>query len=473
MSTPPSTLARITQSLSARLLLLTIAFVMLGEVLIYVPSIARYRLVYLEERVAASRLAAFALSVDVAPSGKVSPALTRALLSHAKVDAIALHRLNGKVMALMGDMPPSIDASFDLREATPIGLIRDGFGTLFSGGTREIQVMSHSPMDDPGISIEIVLHEKALFDGMLDYSSRILQLSLVLAAVTAILVFISLHFLMVRPMRGITASLVAFRERPEEEASTIRPSRRRDEVGIAQRELAMMQTQLRQALRQKTRLAALGEAVSKINHDLRNMLATVSLVSERLARVEDPEVKRVTPRLYQAIDRAFDFCTQTLTFARADDGTPERSRFALSPLVAEVGEDLARPDGVRIDWQNEVPDDLDVTANRDQLFRVLSNLARNAAEALARQPDNAGNVTVSARREGGNTVIEMADNGPGVPPQIQAHLFEPFTGADKPGGAGLGLAIARDLMRAHKGEIDLLSSDSHGSRIRLRLPEDA
>ena len=473
MSTPPSTLARITQSLSARLLLLTIAFVMLGEVLIYVPSIARYRLVYLEERVAASRLAAFALSADAAPGGEISPALSRELLSHAKVDAIVLHRPTGGVMARMGDMPPSIDASFDLREATPIGLIRDGFGTLFSGGTREIQVMSHSPMDDPGVSIEIVLREKALFDGMLDYSSRILQLSLVLAAVTAILVFFSLHFLMVRPMRGITASLVAFRERPEEEASTIRPSRRRDEVGVAQRELAMMQTQLRQALRQKTRLAALGEAVSKINHDLRNMLATVSLVSERLGRVDDPEVKSVTPRLYQAIDRAFDFCTQTLTFARADSASPERRRFALRPLVEEVGEGLTPPDGTQIDWQNEVPDDLEISADHDQLFRVLSNLARNAAEALAKQPDGSGRVTVSARREGGDTVIEVADNGPGVPVQIQAHLFEPFTGSEKPGGAGLGLAIARDLMRAHKGEIELLSSDSRGSRFRLRLPEDA
>ena len=459
------------QSLSARLLLLTVVFVMLGEVLIYVPSIARYRLVYLEERIAASRLAA--LAVEAAPDGMISPELGLELLSHARVDAIAMDRPNGKVMILKGDMPPSIDASFDLRKATPIGLIRDGFDTLFSGGTREIQVMGHSPMDHTGVNVDIVLNEKALFDGMLDYSSRILQLSLVLAAITAFLVFFSLHGLMVRPLRSITASLVAFRERPEDEASTIRPSRRRDEIGVAQRELAGMQIQLRQALRQKTRLATLGEAVSKINHDLRNMLATVSLVSERLARVEDPEVKSVTPRLYQAIDRAFDFCTQTLTFARADNGTPERRRFALRPLVEEVGEGLTPSGGTRIDWQNEVPDDLEVSADRDQLFRVLSNLARNAAEALDKQSGGAGRITVSARREGDDTVIEVADNGPGVPVQIQARLFEPFTGSEKPGSAGLGLAIARELMRAHKGDIELLHSDSHGSRFRLHLPENA
>lgn len=470
MNTSTSTLARIAKSLSARLLLLTIVFVMLGEVLIYVPSIARYRLVYLEERIAASRLAA--LAVEAAPDGMISPELGLELLSHARVDAIAMDRPEGKVMILKGDMPPKIDASFDLREATPMGLIRDGFDTLFSGGTREIQVMGHSPMDDSGVNVDIVLYEKALFEGMLDYSSRILQLSLVLAAITASLVFFSLHCLMVRPLRSIIASLVAFRERPEDEASTFRPSRRRDEFGVAQRELAGMQTQLRQALRQKTRLAALGEAVSKINHDLRGMLATVSLVSERLARVEDPEVKSVTPRLYQAIDRAFDFCTQTLTFARADEGTPERSRFALRPLVEEVGEGLTRPDGARIDWCNEVAEDLEVSADHDQLFRVLSNLARNADEALAKQPDGAGRITVSAHREGANTVIEVADNGPGVPVHIQARVFEPFTGSEKPGGAGLGLAIARDLMRAHKGEIELLSSDSGGSRFRLRLPDD-
>src|SRR3546814_2534761 len=98
--------------------------------------------------------------------------------------------------------------------------------------------------------------------------------------------------------------MVAFRANPEMAANTRPPSGRSDEFGIAQPGLATMQQGLRAALLQKTRLAALGTAVTKVNHDLRNILATASLISDRLAKSGDPAVRSMAPALVHAIDRA-------------------------------------------------------------------------------------------------------------------------------------------------------------------------
>src|SRR5690606_5767639 len=110
------------------------------------------------------------------------------------------------------------------------------------------------------------------------------------------LVYLSLQWLLVRPMRALTQNMTAFSEAPEDETRIIVPSGRSDEIGIAERQLQAMQHGLRAALRQKAHLAALGAAVARINHDLRNILSSASLMSDRLAHIEAPEVKRIAPR---------------------------------------------------------------------------------------------------------------------------------------------------------------------------------
>ncbi len=282
---------------------------------------------------------------------------------------------------------------------------------------------------------------------------------------TASLVFLSLQWLMVRPMRRVTESLVAFREAPEDPSSDVALSERSDEIGVAQRELAEMQHGLRAALRQRAHLAAVGSAVSKIHHDLRNILSTAVLVSDRLAHSDDPEVKRQTPALMAAIDRALSLCEDTVSFARAGGPEPRRERIDLAALVDEVGSALAVPaDGVA--WHNDVPGGFTVSADRDQLFRVLFNLGRNAVQAM----DGAGEVRVSARHDDSTAVIEVADSGPGLPPKAREHLFEPFAGSTRPGGTGLGLPIAREIMHAHGGALRLARSDETGTAFRLELP---
>ncbi|MFO0998211.1 MAG: HAMP domain-containing sensor histidine kinase [Alphaproteobacteria bacterium] len=448
------------RSLSARLLVLTIFFVMVAEVLIYAPSIARFRLGYFEERLAASRLATLAL--EAAPDHVVDPGLEVKLLDHAGAYGITLYRgtQHGELM-LSRDMPPAVDQAFDLRQSTFLGLVVDAFATLARRGQYVMRVSAPSVMD-PGMLIEVVMDEAPMRRAMYDYSKRILLLSIVISVITAALVFASLQWLLVGPMRRITENMMAFRLSPEDPARVIVPGGRSDEIGVAQQALADMESGLRDSLRERARLAALGSAVTRINHDLRNILATAQLMSDRLATLDDPAVKRLAPPLMAAIDRAVTLCGRTIDFARSDEPI-RRERFRLHALVDDVGQSIAA--GRTIVWANETADSVEVNGDRDQIFRVLSNLAANAAEAGAKR------VTVSASRMDGILSIEVKDDGPGLSPAVRDSLFMPFGKSERPGGTGLGLAIARDITRAHGGDLDLVATSAAGATFRLRLPD--
>ena len=449
------------RSLSARLLVLTIAFVLLGEVLIYVPSIARFRKVYLDERIAAAHLAT--LSLEASPDGLVSEDLGQELLSHAGVLSVILREPAAELM--LGQLPP-VEQVYDLRTSSPATLIGDAFVTLWHGGGRTIRVIGPSPAR-PSVLVDISLREQGLWNVMVAYSWRILTLSVVISLLTAFLVFTALQLMIVRPLRRITDSVIAFRGRPEDASVNLPPSERRDEIGLVQTELSSMQGALRSALAHQTRLAALGSAVSKINHDLRNILASAMVVSDRLEQSQDPEVRHVTPRLLEALDRAARLCSATLNFARAEASDPQKTRFPLAPLLDEVGEGVLGPDPGPVRWRNEVGPDVRVLADRDQLYRVLMNLGRNAAEAL---PQAGGLISITAWQTIDETVIEMADTGRGIPKATQAHLFEAFSGSARLGGTGLGLAIAREIMRAHGGDVVLAHTGEEGTAFRLTLP---
>ncbi len=454
------------RSLSARLLLLTMAFVLLGEILIYVPSISRFRKVYIEERIAAAHLAT--LSIEASASGRIGAALEDELLSHAGVLAVTLHAPRASLM--LGRLP-AVEKVFDLRAATPWSLIRDAFEALWHGGDRIIRVMGPSPQN-PGLLVDVSLRERALWNAMVDYSWRILNLSIVLSLLTALLVYLSLQLLMVLPLRRITESVIAFRTRPENADIALESSPRKDEIGVVQSELADMQSRLRQALAQKTRLAALGAAVSKINHDLRNLLANAMLLSDSLDVSPDPKVKRIAPRIVESMERAAKLCTDTLNFSRAESVQPKKARFGLKDLVDEVVASFDGHASSPIRWRNEVDESTMALADRDQLFRVLMNLGRNAEQALQAQVEDgqAGMVSFMAWQSGRSLMIEIADTGPGIDASAREHLFEAFSGSTRPGGTGLGLAIAREIMRAHGGDIELGRSDADGTAFRLQLP---
>jgi signal transduction histidine kinase len=448
------------KSLSVRLLMLTIAFVMLAEVLIYCPSIGRFRLVYLEERLAAAHLALLAL--EATPDQMVGAAVERELMAHVGAYAVSLQKPGQGRLMLMVEKPPGPVVTYDLRQGGFFSLIRDAFMTLLSDDQRILRVLGPSPQDS-AIRVEVVLDEAPLRAAMLDYSQRILNLSLVISLFTAALVYLSLHRMIVRPMRRITQSMVRFRTNPEDASRDLVPSGRSDEVGVVERELVTMQEGLRGALLQKTRLAALGTAVSKINHDLRNILSAASLVSDRMSRSEDPKVRGLTPTLMATLDRAVNLCSQTLSFTREGPRHLDITCFGLGGLVDEVVASL--PEAAEDDKSvvNTLDGTLEIEGDRDELYRVFHNLIHNALLV------GASEIILSAQTTGDELWVDFVDNGPGLPPRARDNLFVPFAGSARKGGTGLGLAIARDLARAHGGDLALLQSDASGTTFRLNL----
>ena len=449
------------KSLSAKLLVLTIAFVMLAEVLIFAPSIGLYRLTYLQDRLADAHLAILAL--EATPDNMVSEELESELLAHVGASMVALKKPDAGKLVLMTAKPERLDASFDLRDTNFLTLIGSAFMTLMHDGNRLLRVVGPSPKN-PEILVEIVLVESELRARMLGYSNRILALSFVISLFTAALVYLSLHLLMVRPMRRLTENMARFRDAPEDASRIARPTARTDEIGVARRELANMQHGLRDALHQRAHLAALGTAVTKINHDLRNILATASLVSDRLAGSGDPEVQRVAPTLVNSIDRAVNLCSQTLDYTRHGAHRIAPTRFDLAQLVGQVRETLPEQVNGTPALHCVFDGSFEIEGDQEQLHRVLSNLSLNALNAGATR------VEVGARRDGDSILIDVADNGPGLPPRAQENLFQPFAGSVRPGGTGLGLAIARELMRAHGGDLELLSSTGDGTCFRMIMP---
>ena len=453
-------------SLSGRLLLFTTLFVLMAEVLIYFPSAARYYHDVLSGRLAAAQIAVLAL--DEVKDSELSPTLRKELLANAGVRLVALKRNNTRRLYLAEAMPPGDNVEVDLRSATWPGLVWDSLDCMIFGGDRILRVVGF-PRLGAGDFIEILIDEAPVRGDMLTYSVRILGLSVLIALVTSGLVFASLFFLFVRPMQRLTQSMVRFQERPDDAQRIMIPSRRADEIGQSERGLAEMQTELRQALQQREHLAALGTAVAKIQHDLRNILASAQLASDRLASSKDPTVQVLAPRLVQSIDRAIALATNTLKYGRAEEAAPRRKR---QPLLAVADEAmhaaLAAGDG-RTAWSNSFDPKLEVDADAEQLLRVILNIGRNAVQAIEGRPGAA--VTLTAARNSGTVAIDLADNGPGIPDEARKQLFEPFARRGRAGGTGLGLAIARELARGHGGDVVLLSTGPQGTVFRITIPD--
>jgi signal transduction histidine kinase len=459
---------RIRFGLSAKLLVLTVLFVMLAEVCIYVPSIANFRLTWLTNKLSAAHTAA--LVFDAAPD--IPEQLSRQILDSIGARALAMKLGQQRRLLATTEMPSEVLQDVDIRDMRPTRAILEAFRTLLMAkDTDLLRAVGPAPMG--GQFVEIVIPEGPLRNAMLIYSRNILVLSIAISAISAALVYFALHYLFVRPLYRITANMAGFRADPEDQARILVPTSRHDEIGFVERELAEMQRDLANTLLEKTRLANLGLAVSKINHDLRNLLSSAQLFSDRLARLPDPQVQRFAPKLMRALERAIAFCQSTLSYGRAQEPPPDRRPVALMELVDDVRDTLGLAPESRIGWITSVERGLNVDADRDQLLRVLINLARNAMQALeGRAPNDPvrDQIRITGRREGTVAVIEVADTGPGFSDQARAHLFEAFQGSTRSGGAGLGLVIADELVRAHGGEISLVDG-TIGATFRLKIPD--
>jgi len=455
--------------LSGKLLLLTIPLAMIAGLMIYVPAIANFHVNRLNDRLAAANTAALVL--DAAPLGMVPDSLSRQILDSIGARAVAIKMGQQRRMLASADLPPKIDHDIDMRQMTVWSAIMDAFEVMLESGNQSIRVVGPAP--GGAQFIEVVIDELPLRQQMYRFSRNVLAVSLLIAGITSALVYLALHYLFVRPMRRLTANLVGFHENPESAARIIVPSQRGDEIGVAERELSDMQRDLVSMLHQKSRLAALGLAVSKINHDLRNLLASSQLLSDQLASVPDPRVQRFAPKLMRSLERAIAFCQSTLSYGRAQEAAPDRRMMLVEPVVTEVRESAGLASVASITWISAIERGLTIDADPDQLFRVLLNLVRNASQALESRPKSDAatlQIRITGRREGSVAILEVSDTGPGVPAKAREHLFEAFQSSGRPGGSGLGLAIAAELVRAHGGGIDLVEG-TIGATFRIVIPD--
>jgi signal transduction histidine kinase len=465
---PPAPAVRIRFGLSAKLLLLTVLFAMVAEVCIYIPSISRFRLNWLENKLGAANTAA--LIFDAAP--EVPDWLSVQILDSIGARALAMKSGASRRLLATTELPSEVLQDVDIRDMRPVGNIVEALRTLLLAEDSDL-LRAVGPAPKGGQFVEIVIPEGPLRKAMWIYSRNIMLLSLAISATSAALVYFALHYLFVRPLYRITENMAGFRADPENRDRILVPQPRYDEIGFVERELADMQRGLSDTLLEKTRLANLGLAVSKINHDLRNLLASAQLFSDRLARLPDPQVQRFAPKLVRALERAIAFCQSTLSYGRAQEPPPDRRPVMVTELVDDVRDTLGLQPDSPICWIMSVERGLIVDADRDQLLRVLINLARNAMQALeSRAPNDPlrDQIRITGRREGAVVVIEVADTGPGFSEQARAHLFEAFQGSTRAGGAGLGLVIADELVRAHGGEIKLVAG-TIGATFHVMIPD--
>ena len=453
--------------LSSRLLILTILFVALAGLLILPSSMAQFEERWLEDRVRAAELAS--LAVDAAPNQVVSDRLSNQLLEGAGVVSVAVQSDGVRRLMLAAPRMNRTPYLIDLRRGTSLDSLVAPFSTLM-GGDRMVRVVDR-PRFRSGDFVEIVASDGPLRHELQAYLLRLLAVAAIISAVAGGLVYLSLNALLVRPMQKITKAMERFRADPEDPAASLSPSGRRDEIGRAEAELDRMQADLRAALNSRARLAALGEAVAKINHDLRNMLTSAQIASERLAQSGDPKVAQAMPRLERALDRAVTLASNVLAYGKSEEAAPSLDVFWLAPAVEVAAEDAGlTPEGVRLDLK--IGPQARISADPEQLHRILVNLLRNGRQAIAGREEagGLGVIAVSLEQANETSLIRIADDGPGIPEKVRGRLFQPFAATSSPGGAGLGLAISRELTQGHGGDLTLAGTGPQGTVFELKLP---
>ncbi len=462
---PAANGGRLFFGLSSRVLGLTILFVLLIEALVFLPSAANFRANWIENRIAQARIAVLAL--DAAPMREVSDELADALLMSAEVLCVVEVKDGVRKQLLAQDMLPKGDAlvaeAANLRRFSAIG---PTLGATFGSGERWLLILDPAADVD---HLEILVPIAPLKADLIAFAWRIVGLSLLIAAGVGALIFLSLYAMVVRPILRITSSVEQFRDNPRDWTLRLPETPRSDEIGRAQNALSDMEAAVQAAFLQRERLARLGEAMAKINHNLRNSLSAAQLVSEGLTRSDDPRVLRAAPRIERALERAISLAEATLDYGR---GTPAEARIvdiALLDVCTEAtGEGIFGPGDIAVNIA--VPAETRVQADADHLHRIVVNLARNAARAMSDAATPAPMFTISGRVEGGRCLIHFADNGPGIPERLRPRLFEPFSASGNKGGSGLGLAIARELAESMGARLELTATGPGGTVFALDLP---
>lgn len=464
---------RIRRSLSAKLLILTVIFVLVAEIIVLIPSVSDRRIDWLRDRLSSAYLVGLALD---SPEQMIDSETAEKLFVNANILGVTVDS-DGARMPVMTTRLTTEQS----RKTRFVNLDRDmpqrhmvaAWITMFSSGDHSLRVVGR-PENARNVEVDMFVSQAALRRDLRIFARNVLGLSLIISSLTAAAIYAALSAMIVRPVKRVTHNMMKFEKDPEDVSNILSPSPRTDELGVAERSLASLERRLLTLLTERRRLAALGAGISKISHDLRNILASAQLMSDRLSKSDDPRVRKLSPRLIAALDRAIALSRDTLNYARMDPAALKTELVRLRDLVDDVFND-SQATGVRL--KNDVPADMQISADPTQLYRALFNLVRNAVDALIPIGEDGepslregAEVAVRARPLNGEAVIEVIDNGPGLPQAAIDSLYEPFKGSLKPGGSGLGVAIALEIARAHHGGLTLSKSDATGAIFRLALP---
>lgn len=457
-------------SLSNKLIAAIIAVIFLVEVVIYLPSLAMFRATWLDDRLRVGVVAARVL--DAVPDVMALPRnLTDRLLTSAGANAIVYRRAGqSQLIELADPVAPDAVVTADMRQRDIGSLIAGALDTLLAGPGRTLRIVGEGDLDES--LIEILMPEAPLRRDMLDYSRNIVLVSLGIAAVMAVALYMLVSRLFILPVQRLSRNILRFRQAPENAALILSATPRRDEIGVLERELSAMESELFSMLRQQRHLADLGLAVAKINHDLRNTLTSAQLLSDQVATLDDPKVQRLAPRLVTTLDKAIGFAQSVLDYGREAASVPVLAPVDLRTLLEEAAFEARLAGHPDIAFSNRVPDGVIVLVDAGQMGRVFVNLLKNAREALEQGGRDHPAVVVSAEPGDDNVTIAVSDNGLGLPPRAKENLFIAFEGSARSGGTGLGLAIARELTAANGGILRYVDDGGPGTRFELVLPLD-
>ena len=455
--------------LSGKLLVWTIIFVLVAELLIFIPSAAIYRQTWLTERAKSAGL--LTLAIEGVPNYEGGAMLSERYMQDTDVSMVVQKR-GGMSQVVLGMPPGDVKIiTVDLRAKRRLPLFLDSFQDFFGDGHAYIRILS-VPTVDGVEALEVLVPQRALKQAMHDYSKRILLWSLAISVLTGLMIYAALSLIIVKPIRKLARGLASFRQEPHKRVAPgqDRLSLRKDEIGQLERQFSDMKIGVRAAFKQQERLATLGMAMAKINHDLRNVLTSTQLISDRLANDPDERVRGMGERLVRAVGRGVKLCEATLSFSQSVEEKPELRPVRIAALIGEAAADATeeyKSTLKTIKFKNKVDTNLGVMVDPDHTYRISHNLFRNALEAMQKSEAPALHVDVEIIDD--KASFKISDTGPGIASNIQKSLFKAFTSGANKGGTGLGLTISRELARAQGGNLVLQNTSESGTIFVLSL----
>jgi signal transduction histidine kinase len=243
-----------------------------------------------------------------------------------------------------------------------------------------------------------------------------------------------------------------------------------DEMGRLARTFNTMCASIRQAredLIRQERISTIGRLSASIVHDLRNPLAAIYGGAEMMidADLPPPHMKRLAANIYRASQRIQQLLQDLLDVSRGKTGASELCR--LLEVAQAACDSLAGAAGTQgVSITISIPPEIELPLDRSRVERAFVNLVGNSLEAM---PEG-GRVRISASLDNGSALIQVEDTGPGIAPEIRAKLFQPFVTAGKRNGLGLGLALTRQTVLEHGGDMWVESEPGRGARFVFRLP---